>query len=150
MPYNKRCCNISKVAPNAKFWHFKPVCDIDVSISSMEWDQILRSIFKNLQNQTGQKSKLFHGECVLLSPTVPTERSFTLSPLHQLPRPNAYSTTDAGMQRNGMGNVIEEPPSEQPSQLTYASKMIAHKRHSFKGMDNCAVKNRCHLVKYSS
>jgi len=51
---------------------------------------------------------------------------------------------------NGLGNVIEEPPSEQKSQLTYASKVSATKRPSFKAMDIRAVKNRCHLVKYSS
>ena len=51
---------------------------------------------------------------------------------------------------NGLGNVIEEPPSEQRSQLTYTSKMTTPNRHSFKGMDTCAVKNGCHLVKYSS
>lgn len=47
-------------------------------------------------------------------------------------------------------NVIEEPSSEQNSQLTNASKIIAPKRRTFKGTDNCAVKNRCHLVQFSS
>jgi len=116
----------------------------------MDWDQIVRSIFKKLQNQTGQKSNLFDAECVLLSPTVRIETTFTLSPLRQLPRPNAYSSTAASMQRNGFGNVIEEPPSEETSELTYASKMTARNGRSSNGMGNYAVKNRCHLAKYSS
>jgi hypothetical protein len=72
--------------------------------------------FKVYILEVGQKSNLFDAECVSLSPAVPIEITFTLDTyIHLYANFHAVTYTAAlplACRVNGLGNVIEEPPSE--------------------------------------